>query len=342
MLTPDHLIASEIKQAAPKIWLAIKRARRILLHFHPFPDPDSVGSALAMYHALRGFGKEVTVIKGDSPLPEYLSFLPGYETIAPKNYLEIDPAEFDLFLILDASTIDRITNLGAIKFPPTLKTILIDHHQSAEPFAQINLIAPDYIATAEILYHLFGFWKIKFTPEIAACLFIGLYTDSGGFKYSKTTAQTFAAAAELVKFAPNFPDLIFQLENNNSPGQLAFEGLAFSSIEVVGGSKVALVALSSTALTARGLRFEDTQGVSISNRLKSVKGWMIGALLLEDGSGSVRLSMRSRDPIKFDVSKLAVALGGGGHAAAAGAALKMSLPEAKALFLTKLKEIYGI
>ena len=335
-------MTNQIKKLAPKIWRAIQAAEKILLHFHPFPDPDSVGSALAMYHALRGRGKKITVLKGDSPLPEYLSFLPGYDAITPKNYLEINPAAFDLFLILDTSTTDRVSNLGEVKFPPGLKTVLIDHHRSAAPFADLNLIAPEYPATAQILYELFRHWKIKLTPDIAACLFLGIYTDTGGFKYPGVTTETFLAAAKLVKLAANFPDLIFQLENNNSPGQLGFEGLAFSSIEVIGGGQVALVALSADQLKRASLQTKDAQGVSIPNHLKSVKGWMIGALLLEDGKGMTHLHLRTRDSIKFDVSKLAVALGGGGHAAAAGATLKISLPEAKALFLAKLKKIYGV
>lgn len=318
----------------------IQSAKKILLHLHPNPDPDSVGSALAMCHALRGLNKEPTVIKGDSALPDYLNFLPGYEAITPKNYLEIDPAAFGLFLMLDISQPNRVTGLGEVKFPPALRTVLIDHHITAESFAEINLIAPWYPATAQILYDLFGEWGIELTPAIAACLFVGVYTDTGGFKYEKTTADTFLAGAALAKLAPHFPDLIFQLENNNSPEQLIYEGLALSSIELVGNGKVALVVLSQAQLAARGLRYEDTQGVSIANRLKSVRGWEIGATLVESAPGVVRASFRTRDPARFDVSKLAAALGGGGHAAAAGAVLRMTCAEARALVLKNLAAIY--
>ncbi len=333
-------MTNQVKELAPAILREIKAARRILLHLHPNPDPDSVGSALAMYHTLRDLGKEPMLIKGDSPLPEYLSFLPGFEAITPKNYLEINPTDFDLFLILDISQLNRITDLGEVKFPPALKTVLIDHHITTEPFAEINLIVPEYPATTQILYDLFREWGIELTSAIAACLFIGLYGDTGGFKYQGTTEETFLAAAALVKLAPNFPDLIFQLENNNSPRQLIYEGLALSSIELVGNGRVALVVISQAQLAARGLCYEDTQGISIASRLKSVKGWEISATLIESMPGVVRASFRTRDPIRFDVSKLAVALGGGGHAAAAGAVLKMPLAAAKELFLRKLGELY--
>ncbi|MBI2100889.1 MAG: bifunctional oligoribonuclease/PAP phosphatase NrnA [Candidatus Vogelbacteria bacterium] len=333
-------MTDKVRQLAPEIWQAVKSAKRVLLTLHPNPDPDSVGSALACYHLLRALGKEPVVIKGDSPLPEYLSFLPGYEAIVPKNYLEIELTDFDLFLILDISSPDRVSNLGEVEFPPPLKTILIDHHVTAEPFADLNLIAPEYPAAAQILFELFKLWEIEVTPSIAACLFVGLYTDTGGFKYPGTKTETFLAAAELVRAAPNFPDLIFELENNNTPGQLRFEGLALSSIEVVGQGKIALIALSLSALAARGLRYEDTQGLGSANHLKSVKGWEIGATLVESMPGVVRVSLRTRDPARFDLSRLAAALGGGGHPAAAGAVLKMPFIAAKELFLQKIGEIY--
>ncbi|MEK7585587.1 MAG: bifunctional oligoribonuclease/PAP phosphatase NrnA, partial [Patescibacteria group bacterium] len=265
-------MTEEAKLIATQILEVIKGAKKILLHCHPNPDPDSVGSALGLYHALKALGKEPTVIKGDSPMPEYLSFLPGYETIVPKSYLEINPSDFDLFIVLDVSQVSRVSVLGEVKFPPTMRTILIDHHQSAEPFCQINLVLSDYPATAQILYELFKLWNLPLTESIASCLFLGMYTDTGGFKYPSTRSSTLLAAAELTTAAPNFSKLIHELENNNNPGQLRFEGLAMSSIEVVGQGKVGLVALSAEQIKAAGLRSEDTRGISIPNRLKSVRG----------------------------------------------------------------------
>ena len=335
-------MTEEVKKLAPEILEAIKNAKSILLHFHPNPDPDSVGSALGMYHALQGLDKRVTVIKGDSPLPKFLSFLPGYEAIVAKNYLEIDPTAFDLFLILDISQPNRITMLNKVKFPPTLKTVLIDHHITAQHFAEINLIAPEYPATAQIIYDLFFLWGIKLTPAIAVCLFMGLYSDTGGFKYQGTTKDTFLAVASLAELVPNFPSLVFQMENNNSPGQLAYTGLALSSIELVANDQVALVALSQAQLVAHDIHYEDIQSISIANSLKSVTGWEIGATLVESTPGVVRASFRTRDLKRFDVSLLATALGGGGHPAAAGAVLKMTCVEARALVLKKLSEIYDL
>ncbi len=103
----------------------IKNARHTLLHLHPKPDPDSIGSALAMYHALKGLGKEVTIIKGDSELPEIFAVLPGYDAIAHKNYFELDLSGFNLFIIQDSGSKQMISRKGEVVFPPMLKTIVL-------------------------------------------------------------------------------------------------------------------------------------------------------------------------------------------------------------------------
>ena len=108
----------------------IKKAKKILLHLHPRPDGDSVGSSLAMMQVIEGMGKDVVVIKGDSPLPKYLSSLPGFSKIVEKNFFEVDLSEFDLFISQDSGSFNMISNLGDIKFPETMKVIVIDHHIS--------------------------------------------------------------------------------------------------------------------------------------------------------------------------------------------------------------------
>lgn len=107
----------KIINLAPVILAEVEKAKKILLHLHPRPDGDSVGSALSMMHVLEGMGKEVTVIKGDSPLPQYLSVLPGFSKIVPQNFFETDLSQFDLFIIQDSSTPGFVSLLGEVVFP---------------------------------------------------------------------------------------------------------------------------------------------------------------------------------------------------------------------------------
>jgi bifunctional oligoribonuclease and PAP phosphatase NrnA len=110
----------EYKQIVDQILEEIKKSDNILLHLHPRPDGDSIGSALAMHHVLKSLGKKTTVIKGDSPLQKNLSFLSGYDEILEKNYFEIDINDFDLFIILDAASPEMISKIKPVIFPPNL------------------------------------------------------------------------------------------------------------------------------------------------------------------------------------------------------------------------------
>lgn len=331
-------MTDKVQQLAPQIWQAIQNANNILLHCHPSPDPDSFGSTLAMFHALKSINKKVTLIKGDSDIPSSAIALPGHDQITPKNFFEINQDEFDLFIIQDTAGLTQISKMKPITFPQSMNTILIDHHTTNPGFANINLIDTTYPATCQIIFDLFKIWQITITKDIASCLFLGLYTDTGGFKYSPANESTFLAAAELAKINPDFTQIIFNWENNLQPEHLAYRSLALNSIELFFNNHVALAATSFEDLQKKGIRATHTEKSEISNALISVNGWEIGATLTETSPQTVNMSFRTRG--KYDVSKIASALGGGGHPAAAGATVKMSLPEAKKNLLEVIHKIY--
>ena len=204
------MLTKEQKQIAGQIWKEIEKAEKILLHCHPNPDPDSVGSALAMMFALQRLGKQVTVIAGDSELPQTMAHLSGFDQIVPKNYFEIKPEEFDLFLILDSSKKNHISQKGEVFFPSSMRTVVIDHHMQDEFYGQINLVDSNYPAVAQMLFDLFEEWQIAISNEIAVCLMLGLYADTGGFKYPRTTTESFLMAARLAEVNPDFPGVIFE------------------------------------------------------------------------------------------------------------------------------------
>lgn len=330
----------ELKVKSRAIRELVDRSKKVLLHAHPSPDPDSYGSALGMLHCLQAQGKTTTLIKGDSPIPDFVQFLPGHEQVLAKNYLEINPADFDLFLILDSGGLDRISTLGPVNFPPTMKTVLIDHHATTADFADVNWIDPRYAATAEMLDDLLASWPVQISHDTAACFLLGLYTDTGGFKYDHTTANTFRAAAHLAEIAPDYSKIIFAMENNQEPGAIRFQGLALNRIETYFADRVALSVLSRAEIQEHQISENDSKGVTIANILKSVKNWEVGISLVEWELGSIKLSARTRDSVQFDLTKFVTLVGGGGHRAAAGAYLKLPLAEAKKLVLQKLGEAY--
>lgn len=333
-------MTQKVKEIAPVIWEAIQKSNNILLHFHPSPDPDVVGSSLALYQVLEGLGKKVTVIKGDSELPSWVKELPCSDKILGKSYEEINPQEFDLFIINDSSTPDMVSQRGEVKFPESMTTVVIDHHASNKDFGMINLVDDSYIANCEIIYNLLKEWGVEISEGVATCLMLGLYTDSGGFKYPKTDDQSFLAASELAKIAPNYFRTILNFENSNDPQRIKFLGLALNSIKLYFNGRVAIAEVSYEDLKRANLEEKDSAKSGLGNYLISVVGWDLGIAFLETEKGKVGLSFRTRNSGEFDLTKIALEFGGGGHKGAAGATIKKSFDEAKKELLEKLSQVY--
>jgi bifunctional oligoribonuclease and PAP phosphatase NrnA len=329
-----------LESLSQEIFSEITKAQKILMHCHPNPDADSIGSTLALYHALKSIGKEPTVIKGDSNLPQYLSILPGYTEIVKKNIFEVDLKEFDLFLILDSGSPNQITKLGELNFPLEIKTIVIDHHRSNTSYADINLIDNSYPATCQIVYDLLNEWSIPLNANIALNLFIGTYTDTGGFRFKPTSQKTLASASKLVELAPNFTDALFFMENCNTKGRLILQGRMLSHIETFFSDSVAFASISRAEIDLLGITEDDMAGIDVANLLKTVVGWNLGVSLIEVEQNKVKISFRTRDNRIFDVSKVALLVGGGGHAGAAGAQIIGTLDEAKEKVIEAIKEAY--
>ena len=325
---------------APKILEKIKNSKTILLHNHPSPDADSVGGTLALMYVLEGLGKSVTIISGDSKTPEDLKYLPGSEKILQKNFFQIDLSRFDLFLILDSSNTDMISREGEVIFPENLKTIVLDHHTSNKGFATINLICPEYVATCHLIYDLIKQWQIDINPESALCLLIGIYFDSGGFKYFPTNSHTFLAAAELSKIAPDYCKTIMLMENSYHPKDIEFLKLGLNSIHNYFLGKVAVSEIRFEDLEEEQIKEENIDKAHLSNILKSVVGWEIGVSLIEIKKGIVNVGLRTRNPELYDLSKLALALGGGGHPGAGGATINKPFDQAREILIDKISKVF--
>ena len=318
----------------------VKKAKHILLHCHPSPDPDSVGSVLAMKFALEQLGKKVTAIQGDSEIPRAFMHFPGAGEIVKKNFFEIDISEFDLFIILDSGSPNMVSKKNSVSFPLPIRSIVIDHHASNEGYGDINLIDTSSPATAFILYNLFNDWNIKIDHPIAINLIIGMYTDTGGFKYPPTDHRVLSAAAELAKIAPDYTKFLFVLENSNEKEFIYFQALALSSIKTFLDGNLVISSVSKKELDKNGIKAENTRG--ITNLLKSAIGWNLSASLVEIEPEKIKISFGTRDSEKYDVSKLAVELGGGGHKAAAGAVLNMPLEQAIEKVVSTAKIMYNL
>lgn len=314
------MITNNIAKAAPLIWQEIEKAENILLHCHVNPDADSIGSALATRELLFNHSKNVTVIKGDSDLPAWVKLLPGGDKIELKNYFEIDRASFDLFIAQDSSDVKCISQLQEVVFPAHWRVINIDHHVSNTNFGQINLVATDRPATAQILCELYQEWGVELTPTMAHCLMAGIHADTGGFIHRGTNQLTFAAAAKLAALAPDFTDTLNAIYGTVSLARIKFVGQMLSRLELFLDGRVAMAVLPYEDFVK--LNFDNKQEIKqtgLSSMIRNIEGVVVSLVLVEDEPGVTGVSARSRDGEKYDVAKFLGQFGGGGHKAAAGA-----------------------
>lgn len=332
---------SEFKKITQEILDQIKKSKNILLCLHSGPDGDSVGSCLSMYFALKQIGKDATIISGDSELPQYLSSVPGFENIIQKSFFQIDTSEYDLFLILDTPSLGQISRQGLVSFPESLTTITIDHHNTSDNISKLALIDPTQPATCQYLYEVYKEWGIEITPDIAACLFVGIFTDTGSFKNTNTNFKSLSIASKLAEIYPNFTKIIFNLENSDTPDRIKSLAVMLNSIETYFSGHVAIASLSYTALKKLKTNYKTTEGLNVANMLKGVIGWDIGISMVEYSPKNVKVSLRTRDATKYDLSLIASTTGsGGGHKAAAGASISKTLKASKMLLLKTIQKLH--
>ncbi len=334
-------IPAGVREKAALILAEIQKSTSVLLHCHPSPDPDSVGTALAMKFAVEQLGKKATVFRGDSEIPAAFMHFPGATDIVSNNFWEMDLSQFDLFIIVD-SAVDGVSRIKPAVIPESMRVVNIDHHATNKGDGQISLVDTTYPAAAELLFDLFSCMGITITPEIALNLFMGIYSDTGGFKYEKTNSRTFMAAAELTRIAPSFFKAVALMENSSTLGDLQYRGAALSSISTFCDGKVILSLIPYSLLEEKKIPSVSVSAGYISSILRSAGQFDIVGVLAEAKPGQLRLSFRTRDADLYDVSKLAASLGGGGHRAAAGAVLAMSLEDGTKLVLEKMRELFNL
>lgn len=329
------------KKTVSKIWSEIKKSKNVLLHLHPGPDGDAVGAALSFYNLLKQLKKNVILISGDSEPPKSFSSLPGFDEIISKNFFQVDLEKFDLFIILDSASLSQISKIEPVVFPKNLRTINIDHHVSNNQFAQFNAVDFDAPATCQILYQLYKKWKVKITSEMAVCLLIGIYTDSGGFKYDKTTYKTFSIVSDLAKINSDFSKYIFKIENNDDPNRIKALAMMLNSVETFLDGHVAIASLDYKTIKKEKIHPGITENLNVANMLKAVTGWDIGISMIEYQPKKVKVSFRTRDSEKYDLNLIASNTGsGGGHRAASGATINKSMKYAKKFLLKIISQTY--
>ena len=318
----------------------ISEKKNIVITVHRGPDGDAMGSALGLYNVLVQLGHIVTVITPND-YASFLYWLPGNEKVIvfteEKEKAKQITTDTDLIFLLDFGQIGRLDDYGDIVQNSTAKKVMIDHHQ--EPDEHISdILFSDVTAcsTAQIVFEIIKElgYKNLINKDVAECLYTGIMTDTGSFKYSSTTERTHHIIAELIgKGAENskIHDLVY---DNFSKNRVKLLGYCLNQkLQIFKENKAAIISLNAEELKQFKFKKGDTEG--IVNYALSIED-IIFAVFIAEKEGLVKLSLRSKG--NFKVNEIAKKyFSGGGHKNAAGGISDISVNDT----IEKLKEIFN-
>ena len=289
-----------------------------LLMAHVAPDGDTLGSCLALQKLLQQLGKQAWVVC-DDPLPHLYAFLPGADgLLAPDAAVDAQA-----FVAVDCADVGRTgSQWDRVGTKPSL---CIDHHITNPAFATVNHIE-DCAATGELITLLYDAFGQPINPEVGACLYTAIATDTGNFAYSSVTPRTFALMGKVMESGFDLPECNRLIYRNQRLQKLRMTARTVENAKLYRDGQVIVATLSKAETEAVDGLKADAEGIIDS--LRDVETVIVACFLREEGENEVKMSLRSK--AKVDCAALAKAYGGGGHLRAAGATLHMSLAEAEA------------
>ena len=292
---------------------------------HRGPDGDAMGSSMAMYNLLVNLKKDVNVIIPNS-FPNFLSWLPNIKNVINHEENNSDTtnifSEVDVIIMLDFNDLSRIENLESYVTNSNAKKILIDHHQDPDlSICDLSFCDTTYSSTCELLYMILNQAKFNLTKNIADCLYTGILTDTGSFKFSCTTKNTHISVGDLISKGVNATEINNLIYNNYSHDRIKLLGHCLINKLKIYNNSSAIISLSEDELKKFNFKKGDTEG--IINYALSIKE-VIFAVFIVEKDNIVKLSFRSLGNINVqEISKRY--FGGGGHFNAAGAKSDLSL-----------------
>lgn len=295
--------------------------KKIAIIPHRSPDGDAMGSTLGLYHFLLKLNHQPIVI-APNEFPEFLAWLPSSETVLVYENDRVNCTqilnEAELVFTLDFNALHRTGEMEQVLSKLSAPMIMIDHHQLPDSYATFTYSDTSFGSTCEMIYNFISFLNQKalIDKTIATCLYTGILTDSGGFRFPKTTGTTHRIVAEFIDLGvenTEIPNLLF---DNNSYDRLQLLGRALQNMKVLFDKKTSYISLSQKELDEFKYVKGDTEG--IVNYGLTIKGIVFAAIFIEHRDENIiKISFRSQGD--FDVNQFARDhFSGGGHINAAG------------------------
>ncbi len=311
-----------------EITAELAHAKNIVIVPHKGPDGDAIGSSLGLFHFLRDKGHNVQVI-APNDYPHFLKWLPGndevmiYESSKEKADELISNAE--IVFTLDFNHLSRCGGMQEALTASKAVFVMIDHHQEPSDYADYTYSDAKMSSTCEMVYKFICKLRAgkNITPEIASCLYAGIMTDTGSFRFSSTSSDTHRAIADLIDKGAHNSEIHNNIFDTNSENKLQLLGTALQNLKVDHELRTAYISLSQAELDKHNFKKGDTEG--FVNYGLSLEGVIFAVIFIEkENDDMVKISFRSKGD--FDVNKFARAhFEGGGHINAAGGKSDLSL-----------------
>ena len=299
----------------------LREKDNILILTHANPDGDTLGSGFALCRALMKIGKICAVINAHDIPKKY-------------NYLFDDIVEIkfkpDYVVAVDVATVKL---LGGLEEQYKID-MCIDHHSTNTEYANL-LLLEDAPAACQIMYEVVLALGVEVDKKIADCLYTGLTTDTGCFRYDSTTAQTYRVAADLIDAGADNGRINRIMFETKSKTYARLERLAIESMRFYEHERVAVITVTQEMFQLTGSNAQETEGLAPLTR--QIEGVEIGITIQERPDGTCKASIRTFESV--NAAKLAACFGGGGHAQAAGCKFDCDVKEARRLLVDKCREM---
>ncbi len=321
------------KQEVKKLLQLIEVSNNIFITGHIRPDSDVVGSALALFLAIRKlYSKKNIDIYFYDEVPYWLRFLPAFEKIKITKEIK---KNYELGIILECSDISRTG--GIINGLKNVKFVNIDHHYTnhLDFSSYLNIIKPEYASCAEIIFDIFKLAKIEINKNIAMCLYSGLVTDTGMFQWSNTNEHSFYTAMNLVSCGVEPYKIYKNLYAQKSYNGMLLLSKVLSTLELIKirNYTIATMFMTKKMLSSTKANYQDAE--DFINFPMTINGVSVAIFFKEEDINTTKVSFRSDF---VDVEKIARRWGGGGHKYASGVTVYKNLKDVKSIVIKYLKE----
>ncbi len=311
---------------------ALRSGRRFVLSSHARPDGDSIGSQLALAHALEALGKTVCIVNHDKP-PAYLAALPGADRIEVAESLPDHAGRFDAAVVLECGSLDR-TEVAGLDRQPVLN---IDHHLGNTAYGALNWFDPTAAACAELVHDLIAALDVDLTPPIGTAVYAGILTDTGGFRHGNITARTFDICRRVAACGVDVARVASDVYQSSTLGKIRLTGRVLDRMRLEGSGRVALIELHDTLIRETGCPPDDIEGViNMPLAARNIRA----VIMVKTLDGVTRVSFRSKGAV--DVRTVAARFGGGGHRNAAGCSLDSPAVELPAVLARTIEAVDAV